>query len=214
MQNLVTINAGGVVVQFNGLSYADTYENFLSDGGKQLPDCFASIDYNQTLKQCIINGGAFQAFPNNYAEEVLKLAPTICASFDARKAEREEQERIARAEAEDRKEAERFENMTTEERKAYELDVAKLERENAVQKITVEVDGMVFDGDEISQQRMSRTISAAIALGADLDNQTQVWVLSDNSVAMLTIRQLAQALRLAGEAQTALWTVPYAEAKL
>lgn len=98
---------------------------------------------------------------------------------------------------------------TEEELKAEELEKAKAERAVAVEKITVEVDGMVFDGDEISQQRMSRTISAAIALGVDLDEQKQVWVLADNSVAQPTIRQLAEALRLAGEKQTELWTMPY-----
>lgn len=98
---------------------------------------------------------------------------------------------------------------TEEELKAEELEKAKAERAVAVEKITVEVDGMVFDGDETSQQRMSRTISAAIALGVDLDGQKQVWVLADNSVAQPTIRQLAEALRLAGEKQTELWTMPY-----
>lgn len=209
MQNLVVINAGGVIAQFNGLTYADTYENFLLDGGRRLPDGFTSVDYNRTGRQCIINGGAFQAFPNAYAEEVLSLTPAICASFEARKAKREERERIARAEEEAKKEAERLENMSDEEREAYKLGVAKQERENAVEKITVEVDGMIFDGDETSQQRMSRTISAAIALGVNLDEQKQVWVLADNSVAQPTIRQLAEALKLAGEKQTELWTMPY-----
>lgn len=213
MQNLVFINAGGVVVQFDGLSYAESYENFLSDGGKRLPDGITSLDYNQTLKQCIINGEAFQAFPNAFAEEVLKLAPKIIASFESRKAKKEEEERQERIRIErieqEKKKAERFDSMTAEEREAYELTVAKQEREVAVEKITVEVDGMVFDGDETSQQRMSRTISAAIALGVNLDEQRQVWVLADNSVAQPTVKQLAEALRLAGEKQTELWTMPY-----
>jgi hypothetical protein len=67
---------------------------------------------------------------------------------------------------------------------------------------------MVFDGDEVAQERMARTVTAATATGASMDDTT-VWVLHDNTVATPTIRQLATALRMAGEAQTALWTVPY-----
>jgi hypothetical protein len=88
------------------------------------------------------------------------------------------------------------------------LEKAKSERATAVAAITVEVDGMVFDGDETAQERMSRTVTAATATGASMDDTT-IWVLHDNTVAQPTIRQLATALRLAGEAQTALWTKPY-----
>ena len=92
------------------------------------------------------------------------------------------------------------------------LEQAKAERAEAVSKITVVVDGMTFDGDETAQTRMGRTIAAAVALGVDIDTYTQTWVLADNTVAEPTIKQLAQALKLAGEAQTALWTVPYEDA--
>lgn len=98
---------------------------------------------------------------------------------------------------------------TEEEKVAAALKHAKAEREEAVSKITVEVDGMVFDGDETAQTRMGRTIAAAIAEGVDLDTETRIWVLADNTVATVTVRQLSRALRLAGDAQTALWTVPY-----
>jgi biopolymer transport protein ExbD len=97
---------------------------------------------------------------------------------------------------------------TPEELAAQALAQAKAERAEAVSKITVEVDGMVFDGDEVAQERMARTVTAATATGASMDDTT-VWVLHDNTVATPTIRQLATALRMAGEAQTALWTVPY-----
>lgn len=97
---------------------------------------------------------------------------------------------------------------TAEELAEAELSKAKTERAAAVAAITVEVDGMVFDGDEIAQERMARTVTAATATGASMDDTT-VWVLHDNSVATPTIRQLATALRLAGEEQTRLWTIPY-----
>jgi hypothetical protein len=88
------------------------------------------------------------------------------------------------------------------------LATAKAERAAAVAAITVTVDGMVFDGDETAQERMARTVTAATATGASMDDTT-TWVLHDNTVAQVSIRQLATALRLAGEAQTALWTRPY-----
>lgn len=95
------------------------------------------------------------------------------------------------------------------EREAAEaLAQAKKERAEAVSKLTVTVDGMVFDADETSQNRMSRVVAGAQALGI-AQSTTQVWVLADNTVATPTVAQLAQALKLAGEAQTALWTVPY-----
>lgn len=89
-----------------------------------------------------------------------------------------------------------------------ELARAKAARAEAVAALAVEVDGMVFDGDEKAQERMARTVTAATATGASMDDTT-TWVLHDNTVARVTVRQLATALRLAGEAQTALWTVPY-----
>ena len=98
---------------------------------------------------------------------------------------------------------------TAEEVKAQALAQAKTERAEAVSKITVAVDGKTFDGDETAQTRMGRTIAAAVALGVDLTTEKRTWVLADNSVAEVTIAQLAEALRLAGDAQTELWTVPY-----
>ena len=89
------------------------------------------------------------------------------------------------------------------------LEQAKIERAEAVSKITVIVDGMTFDGDETAQTRMGRTISAAMALGVDLNTEKRTWVLADNTIAKPTIAQLAKALELAGNEQTRLWTVPY-----
>ena len=87
---------------------------------------------------------------------------------------------------------------------AEALAQAKAERAAAVAAITVEVDGMVFDGDEKAQERMSR----AVVLADSMDETTE-WVLHDNTVAIVTADQLRRACKLAGKAQTELWTVPY-----
>ena len=98
-----------------------------------------------------------------------------------------------------------------EEVAAEELAQAKTERAEAVSRIIVTVDGMQFDGDETSQTRMSRAVVLAAVFGKDLDATTTKWILADNTVAYPTIRQLAQALMLAGEEQTAVWDKPYQE---
>jgi len=78
----------------------------------------------------------------------------------------------------------------------------KVSREALVKAITVEVDGMVFDGDEISQGRMSRAVAAS-----GNSSETTTWILADNTPATVTAAQLKQALRLAGAAQTAVWVM-------
>lgn len=93
---------------------------------------------------------------------------------------------------------------TEEELAAQALAQAKAERAAAVAAITVTVDGMVFDGDEKSQERMSRAVNMADSM----DEETE-WVLHDNTVAIVTAAQLRRACRAAGKAQTALWTKPY-----
>lgn len=103
----------------------------------------------------------------------------------------------------------KMKELTSEEIEAQKLALAKAQRAEVVSKIIVEVDGMKFDGDETAQTRMGRTISAALALGVDINTEKRVWVLADNTVAEPTIAQLAKALELAGNEQTRLWTVPY-----
>lgn len=212
MQKLFVIRNGNVVVQCEGYSYTDSLDNFILDGGISLPDGIESIDYNKTLGTCWINGKAFQSFPNEFAEQVLASVSTLCKSYEERKKIREEAERIAREEVErikrEQEEDERLANMTEEEKAAHELEQAKAERADAVANIRVWVDGMEFDGDETSQERLSRTITAATATGAKMTDYT-TWVLADNTVAQVTIEQLATALRKAGEKQTELWTKPY-----
>ena len=93
--------------------------------------------------------------------------------------------------------------FSDEEVAMKQLVAAKAEREDYVKRIVVEVDGMMFDGDEVSQDRMARSI---IAL--DLGEKVQ-WVLADNTIKMVTRAQLREALRKAGSAQTAIWSDPY-----
>jgi len=83
----------------------------------------------------------------------------------------------------------------------YDQVVFKREREIAVSAITVEVDGLVYDGDELSQNRMVR---ATIAL---VGNETVPWTLADNTVVNVTQTELKKALTLAGTAQSQLWQI-------
>ena len=97
---------------------------------------------------------------------------------------------------------------TPEEQQQALMEQKKALRAEAVSRITVEVDGMVFDGDETAQDRMARAITMFQANNLPADYQTD-WVLADNTIAKVTVTQLSQALLLAGKEQTALWTVPY-----
>ena len=94
--------------------------------------------------------------------------------------------------------------ITVEDKKRQQHERAfaawKRERQTAVDAITVTVDGMVFDGNEASQNRMARVIASADAM-----EQTAEWTLANNDVAHVTMGQLKQALALATEAQTAIW---------
>ena len=97
---------------------------------------------------------------------------------------------------------------TPEEQQQALMEQKKALRAEAVSKITVEVDGMEFDGDETAQDRMARAITMFQANNLPADYQTD-WVLADNTIAKVTVTQLSQALLLAGKEQTALWTIPY-----
>lgn len=102
-------------------------------------------------------------------------------------------------------------NPTEEELAEQALAQAKVERAKAVSNITVEVDGMIFDGGEIDQNRMSRMVAICQANNLPMDTQI-TWVLADNTIAQPTIQQLAKACLLAGQKQTELWVKPYDEA--
>ena len=97
-------------------------------------------------------------------------------------------------------------NRTAQEKTEDALTVTrgkfKVSRANTVSQIKVTVStGKVFDGDEISQSRMARAIVASDPL------ETVPWVLADSSTGTIVTREeLREALRLAGDAQTAVWT--------
>lgn len=83
------------------------------------------------------------------------------------------------------------------ERQTREL--FKQERAKAVAAIVVEVDGLLFDGDEVAQGRMSR---AALVMQ---DSETTTWVQANNIPAEVTKAQFIEAIRLSGAEQTRLW---------
>lgn len=81
---------------------------------------------------------------------------------------------------------------------------AKIARALAVEAIQVTTQaGNTFDGDEVSQGRMSRAI---IALSTGLAPSV-TWVLADNSTIEATSAELTEALVLAGMAQAAIWVI-------
>ena len=83
--------------------------------------------------------------------------------------------------------------------KPYLRELFKKSRAELVAKITVEVDGMVFDGDEKAQGRMTR---AALVLD---EGETTLWVLTNNDPVEVTKAQFLTALKLAGQAQSDMW---------
>lgn len=80
-------------------------------------------------------------------------------------------------------------------------------REQMVADIKVTTaSGKVFDGDEVSQGRISRTIQVLEYAGIT----KTMWVLADNAVDNeVTVDELKEALLLAGQAQTNIWALPY-----
>lgn len=95
--------------------------------------------------------------------------------------------------------------LTEKQKVAQEMFAAKQQRRVSVATIIVEVDGMTFDGSEVSQDRMLRCIHVLN------DNVSIPWVLADNTVKQVRKHQLEKALQLAVEQQCAIWTLPYKE---
>jgi len=77
---------------------------------------------------------------------------------------------------------------------------AKQDKILAVSQITVTTtSGNVFDGDEVSQNRMARAVTASNA------GDTTQWILADNTQATVTHEELKEALLLSGEATIKIW---------
>lgn len=80
----------------------------------------------------------------------------------------------------------------------------KAARQAAVDAIKVTVStGKIFDGDEMSQTRMSRAIIGLQAAGVP----TITWTLADNTSVDVTLAELTEALILAGQEQARLWVI-------
>ena len=86
---------------------------------------------------------------------------------------------------------------------ATQRNAKKAQREANVKNILVTVNGKEFNGDEISQTRISR---ALIALEFAKQDSTK-WILANNEEAIVTKAELAQVLILAGQKQTELWPI-------
>lgn len=86
--------------------------------------------------------------------------------------------------------------------KAYNeaLTAWKQSRQTLVDNIEVTLDTVVYQGDELSQTRMSRAI---VALPDDVT--TVPWVAKDNTVVQLNKVQLTELLLQAGQAQSMIW---------
>lgn len=84
-------------------------------------------------------------------------------------------------------------------KKQYEYNQWKAERQSKVDNIEVELNGVVYQGDETSQTRVAR----AVAVMEDID--TVMWVAKDNSVNELSKEDLKYILREAGIKQTLIW---------
>ena len=86
MQSLICIRSGKAIVQNKTLSYTDTYEHFLLDGGEKLPNGLKELDFNFTLHTCLSLGECPEKAIHEYVERMLNKLPSLVAAFDARKA--------------------------------------------------------------------------------------------------------------------------------
>lgn len=94
--------------------------------------------------------------------------------------------------------------LNTERKLLADRNAAKAARSQAVENIKVTTSSnKVFDGDEISQTRMTRAI---IAMQATATPDVS-WVLADNTVTTATLQELTEALALSGAEQARLWVL-------
>lgn len=83
------------------------------------------------------------------------------------------------------------------------MTTAKDYRLLAISKTTVmTANGNVFDADEESQNRMARAI---VSMQLAQVNETN-WILANNTPTVVTMTELGEALKLAGQEQTRIWT--------
>lgn len=75
----------------------------------------------------------------------------------------------------------------------------KAERQSKVDNIEVELNGVIYQGDETSQTRIARAVSVME------DTDTTMWVAKDNSVNELSKADLKYILKEAGIKQTLIW---------
>lgn len=92
-----------------------------------------------------------------------------------------------------------FRDLTEDELSPIVSEENKNIRTQAVRNIEVEHQGIIYEGDETSQNRMSRAIS-----GME-DGDTINWIAKDDSIQILTKTALKAILRKAGIEQTKLW---------
>lgn len=92
--------------------------------------------------------------------------------------------------------------VTEKGQQKFEREFAqwKQAREAQVDSIVVEIEGRLYQGDERSQGRMARSITASLS-----DSDMVSWTLADNAVVDVPISEIREALRLAGLRQTAIW---------
>lgn len=84
------------------------------------------------------------------------------------------------------------------------IAAAKVARVDLVDALIVTTStGRKFDGDETSQNRMARAISSMD------EGETVMWILADNTVALIGRGELKEALRMAGSEMTQIWAAPY-----
>lgn len=83
---------------------------------------------------------------------------------------------------------------------AYLKQISKANTQTLVKAIEVEYDGVIYQGDETSQDRISRAIN-----GLPDDIATILWRAKDNSSHELTRLDLKEILFLAVQEQTKIW---------
>lgn len=92
-----------------------------------------------------------------------------------------------------------FRELTDNDFTEYSKENFKKIRDDLVSKIVISYNNNSFQGDELSQSRMSRSITGMT------EDDTIRWKTSDNKEVVLTKTDLAEILRRAGQEQTRIW---------